>query len=452
MHSGRRKRNKNEAIYGSFWDSDDDDGAGLRSRGSSSKGRKREGFEFVAATSTANATAAATADESGPRKVRFAESEPETETQDQDRGPSYSDSDDSMGDDSDGGVRGPDRSENSDDGSDQDSDARDDMDVDEEDEEDRLAREEREAAFRARRLKDQEEVDAYEDKVLQVQIGSKPIIGQVAPTPVTDSPDNTQTKNKAMAASIKAGLGLSNDAGSSASSRDNSPRIHQRSKNGNGGSMSFFKNRVGFQGTDSKDNSPSPRPGSPAAASSPKPEAAFVAPVKVDKDYGAFSAKGSGFGLKMLEKMGWKKGYGLGAGGSGIVEPIQTKLRPVKMGIGFKGFKEKTDQDRAEEKRRGLVVSSDEEEQPDKQKTKGISKKESEYEVKTDGWKKTSSRSSRKGPKIEYKTAAEIQQEIESGDLPMTQVQPQKILDMTGKTVCNLTTKAHSFAYFVLQR
>lgn len=378
--------------------------------------------------------------------MRFAKPEPEPETQDQDRDPSYSDSDDSMGDDRDGGVHGPGRGGDSDDGSDPDSDDRDDMDVDEEDEEDRLAREEREAAFRAGRLKDQEEVDAYEDKVLRPQMGSKPVIGQVALTPTPESPDNTQTKNKAMAASIKAGLGLSNDTGLSVSSRDNSPRIHQRSKNGNGGSMSFFKNRVGFQGTDSKDNSPSPRPGSPAAASSPKPEVAFVAPVKVDKDYGAFSAKGSGFGLKMLEKMGWKKGYGLGAGGSGIVEPIQTKLRPVKMGIGFKGFREKTEQDRAEEKRRGIVVSSDEEEQPDKRKAKGNLKKESEYEIKTDGWKKTSSRSSRKGPKIEYKTAAEIQQEIESGDLPMAQAQPQKILDMTGKTVCNPVTKVRIFA------
>ncbi|KAF9150370.1 hypothetical protein BG015_007820 [Linnemannia schmuckeri] len=437
-HSGRRKRNKNKDIYGSFWDSDEDDGASSRSRGSSSKGRKREGFEFVAATSTANATAKADANKS--RKVHFTELESESEIQGQDRNPSNSDSDDSMGDDSDGGVRGSGRGKYSDDGSDQDSDDRDDMDVDDEDEEDRLAREEREAAFRARRVKDQEEVDAYEDKVLRPQMGSKPVIGLSASTPTPGSPDTTQSKNKAMAASIKAGLGLSNDAGSSTSSRDNSPRTNQRFRNGNSGSMSFFKNRVGFQGTDSKDNSPSPRPGSPAAASSPKPEVAFVAPVKVDKDYGAFSAKGSGFGLKMLEKMGWKKGYGLGAGGSGIVEPIQTKLRPVKMGIGFKGFKEKTEQDRAEEKRRGLVVSSDEEEQPDKRKSKGISKKESEYEGKTDGWKKTSSRSSRKGPKIEYKTAAEIQQEIEFADLPMAQAQPQKILDMTGKTVRELTS------------
>ncbi|KAF9216767.1 hypothetical protein BGZ59_008152 [Podila verticillata] len=201
------------------------------------------------------------------------------------------------------------------------------------------------------------------------------------------------------------------------------------------GSMGFFKNRAGF---DSGSNSPSPRSSSPASMSSPRPDMTPVAPVKVGKDYGAFSAKGSGFGLKMLEKMGWKKGYGLGAGGVGIVEPIQTKLRPVKMGIGFKGFKEKTDQDRAEEKRRGYAVSSEEDDMPSKPKKK--SGKSQEPEPVADGWKKSSARASRKGPKIEYKTAAEIQQEIESTDQPMTMALPQKILDMTGKTVRELSS------------
>ncbi|KAK3842731.1 MAG: GC-rich sequence DNA-binding factor-like protein-domain-containing protein [Linnemannia gamsii] len=430
MHSGRRKRNKNEALYGVFRNSgSDDEGAGSRSKGSSSRGHRREVFEFVAATSsTSQSQAAPSADQT--RKVRFAKPEQEPDRDDDD--------DDSMSDGSDG-VRGPNRDGRDDMDVDDDDEDDDDEDEDDEDEDERLDREAREAAFKAQKMKSEEDLDDYEDKVVRPQMGSKPVIGLSTQAPVPESPDNTQSKNKAMAASIKAGLGLSNDAGSP-SSRDNSPRIHQRSRNGNGGSMGFFKNRVGFQGTDSKDNSPSPRPGSPAMTSSPQPDSPSVAPIKVDKDYGAFSEKGSGFGLKMLEKMGWKKGYGLGAGGSGIVEPIQTKLRPVKMGIGFKGFKEKTDQDRAEEKRRGLVVSSDEEEQPDKRKSKGNLKKESDIEVKADGWKKTSGRSSRKGPKVEYKTAAEIQQEIESGDLPMAQAQPQKILDMTGKTVRELTS------------
>ncbi|KAF9428508.1 hypothetical protein BGZ94_002137 [Podila epigama] len=213
----------------------------------------------------------------------------------------------------------------------------------------------------------------------------------------------------------------------------NSTPSNRQKNTGHHGSMSFFRNRAGFDS-----DTPSPRPSSPASMSSPRPDMTPVTPVQVSKGYGEFSAKGSGFGLKMLEKMGWKKGYGLGADGAGIVEPIQTKLRPVKMGIGYKGFKEKTDQDRAEEKRRGLVVSSDEDEKPSKQSKKNKDKGQ-DVEPVADGWKKKSARESRRGPKIEYKTAAEIQQEIDASDQPMA-IQQQKILDMTGKTVRELSS------------
>lgn len=47
------------------------------------------------------------------------------------------------------------------------------------------------------------------------------------------------------------------------------------------------------------------------------------------------------FGARMLAKMGWQAGTGLGTTGEGIVTPIESKLRPQKMGIAFKGFKEK---------------------------------------------------------------------------------------------------------------
>ncbi|KAF9433128.1 hypothetical protein BGZ76_009840 [Entomortierella beljakovae] len=194
----------------------------------------------------------------------------------------------------------------------------------------------------------------------------------------------------------------------------------------------YFKNRVESSYIGSSPGRPySAAPGSPVYY--PKPITPLVAPVKVGKDYGAFSANGSGFGLKMLEKMGWKKGYGLGPSGSGIVEPIQAKRRPVKMGIGFNGYKEKSDQTRAEEKRKGVAVSSDDDEEPTKSKTKGKAKKE----PKANGWKKFSNKESRKGL---YKTAEEIQLEIKFGDLSMAQVQQQNILDMTGKTVRGFTS------------
>ncbi|KAF9585897.1 hypothetical protein BGW38_000168 [Lunasporangiospora selenospora] len=254
-----------------------------------------------------------------------------------------------------------------------------DEDEDDEDEDERAARKAREAAFKEKRQREQAELDTYEDKPQK----QRPQMGMAHTNNLMQPP--LQHRPNPIA------------------SRNFSP-----------------------------------------ATSSPQSDSPVTTPVKVSKDYGSFSAKGSGFGLKMLERMGWKKGYGLGSGGSGIVEPIETKQRPVKMGIGFGGFKEKTAQTVAEEKRRGLPVSSDEDEEPEPQaKGKGKNKGKGKGDISTpaDGWKQAASRkSARTGPRIEYKTATEIQQEIESGDLPMAPAQTQKIIDMTGKTVRELSS------------
>ncbi|KAK3812107.1 MAG: GC-rich sequence DNA-binding factor-like protein-domain-containing protein [Benniella sp.] len=154
-----------------------------------------------------------------------------------------------------------------------------------------------------------------------------------------------------------------------------------------------------------------------------------VTPVEVPKDYAAFSANGSGFGLRMLEKMGWRMGNGLGVGGVGIVEPIQAKLRPMKTGIGFNAFREKTDQVIAEERRRGIGISSQEDDKENKQTSSGDNKKQPPNAV---GQQKSGGLGSKL--KVSYKTAAEIQHETESG-MPMALVQSQKILDLTRKTV-----------------
>lgn len=106
------------------------------------------------------------------------------------------------------------------------------------------------------------------------------------------------------------------------------------------------------------------------------------------------------FGAKMLAKMGWTAGSGLGVSGEGIAVPVESKLRPQKMGIAFKGFQEKTKQSKMEARRRGETISDDEDE-----KTRSMKKRVKEAEKKrSEAWR----RPKKAKTKIEHKTYDEI--------------------------------------------
>ncbi|KAI5999398.1 GC-rich sequence DNA-binding factor-like protein-domain-containing protein [Pisolithus orientalis] len=92
-----------------------------------------------------------------------------------------------------------------------------------------------------------------------------------------------------------------------------------------------------------------------------------------------FRKIGNTFGARMLAKMGWEAGMGLGVSGEGIAVPIEASIRPKNVGIAFRGFKEKP-RPTQEETEPGAGVQVDEQKQrradvwkrPRKVKTKEI--------------------------------------------------------------------------------
>jgi tuftelin-interacting protein 11 len=127
------------------------------------------------------------------------------------------------------------------------------------------------------------------------------------------------------------------------------------------------------------------------------------------------------FGARMLSKMGWQTGAGLGVTGEGIVTPIDQKQRPGKIGIAYRGFKEKTEQSKAEARRRGEVVSDDERRQGKKLGVGAAGPR-------SDAWKKPK----KVKTKVVYKTYEQIVAEAgQESSLPGIGI----IIDATGAIV-----------------
>ena len=94
----------------------------------------------------------------------------------------------------------------------------------------------------------------------------------------------------------------------------------------------------------------------PTTAAAAKPSGGINKKVeqseKVDKDFATFEQHTKGFGAKMMAKMGWSQGMALGPSDqAGILNPIESQLRPANLGLGYGGFKETTTKAKAQQKR-----------------------------------------------------------------------------------------------------
>ncbi|KAH9893377.1 TFP11-domain-containing protein [Cubamyces lactineus] len=226
------------------------------------------------------------------------------------------------------------------------------------------------------------------------------------------------------------------------------------SKGGTGNASTFTSFQRGGIGSSQpaapeSSASPSPAPALaedfPTAFGAPRAQRSFVR--KADASTGAsrsgtplttaerqhFGKLAGTFGARMLEKMGWQAGSGLGTTGEGIVTPVESKLRPKGMGLAFKGFKEKTEQSKAEARRRGEIVSDDDEEsKAASRKARKTAKSRAE---RSEAWKKPK----RGKTRVEHKTYEEIIAEA-GQEAPQTGL--GQIIDATGATLREVTSLA----------
>ena len=121
------------------------------------------------------------------------------------------------------------------------------------------------------------------------------------------------------------------------------------------------------------------------------------------KNFATFEKHTKGFGLKMLQKMGYREGEGLGKDGRGISRPVEAAVRPAGVGLG--AISESKKNQRIEAELHGKEFVDEAEESGSSKRSRRLKQSEAEKLADQKQWRRQPSTAK---PKRKFQTVAEI--------------------------------------------